>query len=343
MDFTRFMTSERAPILQVAKSTGAAIATWFICVLIYPEQIPIFGAIAALICVQENVSQSLTRGLERMVGVVVGVTVALGATLLFGTPSWLFIVAILVALGVGWLLKMSTGSSNQIAITTLLMIALGGSSVMYGVERIIETLIGAAIGVTVNALVVAPVKVTPAREAINTFGYEASIAIDRLADALSEPRDKAWLTEMLLNARLLSAQRNNISNVKARAYESLQLNPRATKYRAELKQDEELLRRLDPIVSQIAGMTRAVYDNYDEELLTDPGVQGMTTELRKTAHDLRRLISPEHVRDADATTEPITALTAPFTILEPNSKHWILIGSLMEDLRRLRNRVLTGE
>lgn len=343
MDFSRFIAAERAPIIQVVKSTAAAVVAWFVCVLIYPEQIPIFGAIAALITVQENVSQSLTRGLERMVGVVIGVTVALGAAALFGATSWLFIVAILVAISLGWLLRMSSGSTNQVAITALLMIALGGTSVHYGLERIVETLIGAAIGIAINALIVAPVKITPAREAINTLGYEASIALERVADALSEPRDNAWLTEMRLNARLLLVQREKISQLKQKAYESLQLNPRGQRYRAQLVQDDELLRKLDPIVNQVVGMTRAIYDNYDPELVDDPGVQGMTEEMRKAAHDLRRLLTPELVKYADADTKPLPALTAPYTIPTPNPKHWVLIGSLLEDLRRLRNRILTGE
>jgi len=343
MDLSRFITAERAPVIQVAKSTAAAVLAWFICVLIFPEQIPIFGAIAALITVQENVSQSLTRGIERVIGVIVGVSVALAAALVFGTSNWLFVVAILVSISVGWLLKMSSGSTNQVAISALLMIALGGSSLLYGFERIVETVIGAIIGFTINALVVAPVKIDPAREAINTLGYEASLALERLADALSEPRGSAWLHEMMLNARLLLAQRDRIGQITQKAFETLQLNPRAQRYRPQLEQEEALLRRLDPIVNQIVGMTRALYDNYEPELVDDPGIQGITVEMRKAAHDLRRLLNPEHIAYPDAQTEPVPALTAPYTIPKPNPKYWVLIGSLLEDLRRLRNRILTGD
>lgn len=343
MDFSRFVTAERTPLIQVVKSTAAAVTAWVICVLIFPGQIPIFGAIAALITVQENVSQSLTRGIERVIGVVVGVTVALGAAILFGATNWLFAVAIVVSIGLGWLFKMSGGSTNQVAITALLMIALGATSLSQGLERIVETLIGAVIGFTVNALIVAPVKIHPARAAINTLGYEASLGLERLADALSEPRDNPWMHEMMLNARLLLAQRNRISLLKQKAYETLQFNPRAQRYRLQLEQDERLLKRLDPIVNQIVGMTRALYDNYDEDLVEDRGIQGLTGEMRKAAHDLRLLVNPEHVQRPDAKTKPIPALTAPYTISQPNPKHWILIGSLLEDMRRLRNRILTGE
>ncbi|MFC7765496.1 FUSC family protein [Leucobacter soli] len=75
----RFTVAMRPPILQLMKAAGSAILTWFACLLLFPGELPIFGAIAALIVVQDNVDQSLTRGIERVVGVLIGVSVALGA------------------------------------------------------------------------------------------------------------------------------------------------------------------------------------------------------------------------------------------------------------------------
>jgi hypothetical protein len=36
----------------------------------------------------------------------------------------------------------------------------------------------------------------------------------------------------------------------------------------------------------------------------------------------------------------LPALTEPFTVLAPSPSHWILIGSLLEDLRRVREVVV---
>jgi hypothetical protein len=35
-------------------------------------------------------------------------------------------------------------------------------------------------------------------------------------------------------------------------------------------------------------------------------------------------------------------LTAPLSVAAPNSRHWVLIGSLVEDLRRIHDEI-TGE
>ncbi|MBC9935152.1 MULTISPECIES: FUSC family protein [unclassified Leucobacter] len=335
---SRFVASERAPLPQVLKASGAAVATWFVCLLIFPEQLPIFGAIAALLCVQESVNQSLTRGIERVVGVLLGVSVALGAGAIFGTQSWLFIAAILVAMTVGWALRMTSSSAVQIAITALLMIALGGQEFHYGVERLVETLIGAVIGVVVNALVVAPVRTSPVHQAVSGLVLETSAALDRLANALSEPRDEPWLDDMLTRARALQQDRTEVHALLRRARESLRLNPRGPKYRTLLAADDELFLRVQPIVTQVIGMSRALYDLYDTDLVTDPSVIGMVEEMRRAAHDLALLVRPDLPESEQPPQEP-PALTAPYTIPRPHPVHWMLIGSLMEDLRRIRQEI----
>lgn len=335
----RFRLPKRAPLLQVLKAAAAAILTWFICLLIFPEQLPIFGAIAALLCVQESVDQSLTRGVERVVGVLLGVSVALGAGAMFGPQSWLFVAAILVSMTVGWLLRMTNPSTNQIAISALLMIALGGLSVGYGVERLVETAIGAIIGVGINAVVVAPVRTTPVHGAIRELIAHATVALRRLAEALEEPRDADWIADMLRTARALQAERDDVHQLLRSARESLRLNPRGARYKAILEADDALFGRLQPIVSQILGMTRALSDHYGPGLVGDPQVVGMAAEMRRAAHDLA-LLGRDDLAVEGATEPP--ALTAPYVIAQPHPEYWQLIGSLMEDLRRVRGRI-TGE
>lgn len=334
----RFTVKVRPSWLQLAKAAAAAILTWFVCGAIFSEQLPLFGAIAALLVMQDNIDLSLTRGIERVVGVLIGVSVAMGAAALFGSQPWLFILAIIVAMAVGWLLRMTPSSANQVAISALLMIALGGSSLSYGIERLIETAIGATIGVLINMLVVAPVRTSSVRVALTELGTHSAAVLDRIADALAEPRDDAWLAEMLAEARSLQEERSRTHRLIRTARESLRFNPRSRNYREGLASDDELYQRLQRIVTQVIGMARALSDNYDPEIVQDPSVVGMVEEMRRAARDLARLVTP--VAEPEAMEPP--ALTTPFTITKPNPDHWVLIGSLMEDLRRVRGRI-TGE
>ncbi|MFC6355321.1 arabinofuranosidase catalytic domain-containing protein [Luethyella okanaganae] len=101
--------------------------------------------------------------------------------------SWVVLIAIVVAMLVAWILRTSPGTGNQIAISAMLVLALGSSSPEYAFARIVETLIGVAIGIIVNALIVPPVLVAPARRDLGLLGHELAASLDRLADALPEP------------------------------------------------------------------------------------------------------------------------------------------------------------
>lgn len=329
--------ARRAPLLQVVKSAAATITAWLLAGWIVPSQLPVFAAIAALLVVQPSINQSLSKALERSIGVIVGVLVAVALGLLFGSPSWLVLVAIVVAMLVAWMLRASTGTGNQIAISAMLVLALGTSSPEYAFARIVETLIGVAIGIVVNALIVPPVHTGPARRDLGLLGGEVAASLERLAAALAAPQTPAKLLELMLEVRLLRPMKDAAEAAITTGEESLTLNPRRSAHRGDLQEMRSLLDRLAPIVTQVIGMTRAYYDHYDDALADEPAVAAIAEQLRRAAHDVRLA-----VQLADVTSEPetltsaIPALTAPLVIAPPASGHWILIGSLMEDLRRIR-------
>lgn len=324
-------------MLQVVKSAAATITAWLLAGWIVPSQLPVFAAIAALLVVQPSINQSLSKALERSIGVIVGVLVAVALGLLFGSPSWLVLVAIVVAMLVAWMLRASTGTGNQIAISAMLVLALGTSSPEYAFARIVETLIGVAIGIVVNALIVPPVHTGPARRDLGLLGGEVAASLERLAAALAAPQTPAKLLELMLEVRLLRPMKDAAEAAITTGEESLTLNPRRSAHRGDLQEMRSLLDRLAPIVTQVIGMTRAYYDHYDDALADEPAVAAIAEQLRRAAHDVRLA-----VQLADVTSEPetltsaIPALTAPLVIAPPASGHWILIGSLMEDLRRIR-------
>jgi uncharacterized membrane protein YccC len=336
-----FRATRRVPILQVAKASAATIAAWLIASWLIPGPLPVFAAIAALLVVQPSVNQSFGKAIERSIGVILGVLVATAASLVFGTDSWIILVTIVIAILVAWALKMTPGTSNQVAISAMLVLALGSSSPQYAVDRILETLIGAAIGIVVNALIVPPVVVSPARRDLALLGGELAGSLDRLASALERPQMPADLQRLMVEARLMRPMRDAADASIATGEESLTLNPRRSAHRTELVEMRTLLDRLSPIVTQVIGMTRAFFDHYDAALADEPTVQAIAEQLRRAAHDVRLAV---HLADVDPEplTSAIPALTAPLVVSPPRSGHWILIGSLMEDLRRLRAALVEG-
>jgi uncharacterized membrane protein YccC len=334
-----FRASKRVPILQVAKASVATIAAWLVAGWLIPGPLPVFAAIAALLVVQPSVNQSFGKAIERSIGVILGVVIATGISFAFGQSSWIILLAIVVAMLVAWALKMTPGTSNQVAISAMLVLALGSSSPEYALDRVLETLIGAAIGIVVNALIVPPVALTPARRDLALLGGELAASLDRLASALETPQSAAGLQQLMVEARLMRPMRDAADASIATGEESLTLNPRRSAHRTELAEQRTLLERLSPIVTQVIGMTRAFFDHYDEALADEPTVQAIAEQLRRAAHDVRLAV---HLADVDP--EPMTsalpALTSPLVVSPPKSGHWILIGSLMEDLRRIRGELV---
>lgn len=345
MDVTAgIRSSQRTPILQVAKSAVATSAAWLIAGALIPGQPPVFAAIAALLVVQPSVNQSLLKAIERSVGVITGVLIASVLGLAFGSGTWVILLATLVAQMVAWSLKMTAGTSNQVAISALLVLALGTATPSYALDRVLETLIGAVIGILINLALVPPVLVAPAREAVTALGDEVATSLERLADALETPQRPEDLTSLLIQARLMKPMRASADRAIDAAADSLSLNPRARRRRDELAGVRALLERTGPIVTQTIGMTRAFCDHYDPTIADEPTVRAIAEQLRRAAHDVRLDVRRT---DAGATVagaggvgagvnEP-AALTQPLRVAAPSREHWVLIGSLLEDLRRIHD------
>ncbi|MGR0221428.1 FUSC family protein [Agromyces sp. ZXT2-6] len=338
----RFRATKRAPLLQVLKSAVATVAAWLVAGWLIPGPLPVFAAIAALLVVQPSVNQSFGKAVERSVGVIAGVVIASALGMVFGPAGWVVLAAIVAAILIAWALRMTTGTSNQVAISAMLVLALGGTSPEYALDRVIETLIGAAIGIVVNVLIVPPVLVAPSRDHLARLGGELAASVDRLAAALESPQSSADLTGLMIEARLMRPMRDQADAAIAEAEESLTLNPRRSAHRGDLAEQRRLLNRLSPIVTQVVGMTRAYVDHYDDGLCDEPTVRAIGEQLRRVAHDVRLAV---HLADVEPQpmTSAVPALTAPLVVSPPKSDHWILVGSLLEDLRRIREELLLDE
>lgn len=337
---TTLVIARRSPLLQVLKTSVAAVIAWVVAGFVVQQPLPIFAAIAALLVVQPSVTQSIEKGLERSIGVVAGVVIALGAGQIFGTSSWVILMVIVLAVVVAWALKLSAGSANQIPISAMLVIALGGQNAEYAVDRIIETIIGAMIGLIVNLAIVAPVIVSPAHTAVLLLTKHTAAALESLASALRVPKTDAELDVLLADSRHLKELRDAASAALRKGADSLTLNPRRSKHHRILHRDRELFAMLTVLVTRTLGMARAIHDRYDSDLANDPAALSIAQELERAAHDLRLRGRSPSEREAAPPTRELLTLTAPLTVLTPHPQHWILIGSLLEDVRRVHEEIV---
>lgn len=328
--------------MQTVKTSVAVALAWLVSQLLLPGDLPIFAAIAALLVVQPSVNQTLGRAIERTSGVIGGVIIASTIGFFLGQSSWVVLGTVIVSIMVAWALRLSPVSASQIPISAMLVLALGATTPGYALDRIYETFIGAGIALIVNAVVVPPVLIRPASDAVDLVAREVAETFDRIARALRTSQRPADLLELMITARLLRPMLESADKAIVQAEESLMLNPRRAKLRQALEADREMTKRLPTLVTRAIGMTRALHDHYDDSLQYEPSLQAFSRELGRAAHDLRLLTRQEG--DASAIPGPpapeVPALTSPLRIVTPHPDHWILIGSLMEDLRRVREEIV---
>ncbi|WP_231556450.1 aromatic acid exporter family protein [Cryobacterium sp. MLB-32] len=324
------------------KTSVAVALAWLASQLLLPSDLPIFAAIAALLVVQPSVNQTLGRAIERTSGVIGGVIIASTIGFFFGQSSWVVLGTVIVSITVAWALRLSPVSASQIPISAMLVLALGATTPGYALDRIYETFIGAGIALIINAVIVPPVLIRPASEAVSLLAREVAETFDRIARALRTPQRPADLMELMIKARLLRPMLESAERAILQAEESLMLNPRKAKLRLDLDADRAMTKRLPTLVTRAIGMTRALHDHYDDSLQYEPSLQAFSTELVRVAHDLRLLTRGDGEGSAaPALPAPeVMALTAPLQIVTPHPDHWILIGSLMEDLRRVREEIV---
>jgi len=334
--------SSRSPFLQVVKTSIAAILAWVTCMIVLNQPLPIFAAIAALLVVAPSVNQSVSKGIERSIGVIVGVLLAYAAGYAFGHSTIVVLSVIVISLLLAWAFRLSLGSANQIPISAMLVLALGLQTPGYAVNRIIETVIGAAIGLLVNVLVIPPVLFRPAHAAVTGLATEIAALLRDLAEVLRTPSTMAEVEGVLLRARTLRGLRDAAAASVAGAEESLMLNPRGGRHRRTLELDKRFLVSLTVLSARVPGMARAVRDRYDPSLASDAVVRSIALELDRASHDLLLLAKTtiEDDRRSAPLAAELPALTAPLMVSRPDPDNWILVGFLLEDLRRVRDEIV---
>lgn len=334
---------KRLPVLQMLKTIAAALAAWYLTILVVPSEKPIFAVMAAIIVVQPSVNASLGRALERSIGTILGVVVALGASMAFGAPAWLVLLAISLAVVIGWLFKFTPATSNQIAISAMLVIAIGAATPEYALHRIIETLIGVVVGLVINAIIVPPVALKPAIDATANLTDNIASVLEDLGAVLTRRTSATVIESVYLRSRELRSELNAARATVERAQESLRFNIMRGRKSREIDSYSAFLDLDAVLVTRTISLARAVRDHYDISLTTEPAIREIADQLGRAGHDLRL-----RARDAQlpAVTIPhpptseMPALTAPIHLSAPAGANWVLVGFLLESLRRVRAEIM---
>ena len=272
----------------IARLTVTAVVAFVVARLLTHTTSPILAPLTALLVVQVTLYQTFRSALQRVASVVLGVLLALGLSGLLGFTWWSLGITIAAALTVGYALRLGD-SILEVPISAMLILSLPTETAV--AQRILATLIGAATGLLSN-LVVAPLRLQPAEEAIDEISRRLAGLLDQMANDLAAgagpERTGAWVAR----ARRLTAEFEHVERALGQAEESVRLNPRGTTVidpRVYLRRRLETLERA---TLTIRGIARSLNDSVgiDGEVnpVRDvPATQRIADVLRELAAALR--------------------------------------------------------
>ncbi|NYD38111.1 FUSC family protein [Actinomycetospora corticicola] len=168
------------PVLQCALAAGAAFA---IARHVVGHPVPFFAPIACVLVLGISLTNRLRRSVELAVGVSVGVGVGDAIVLVIGSGWWQIAVVVALALLVALLFDVGALLLNQAAVSAVLVATLQPPGTSAAFSRWLDTLIGAALGLLVAAVLPSN-PLTAARRTVDTLLDELSEALRGAAESL---------------------------------------------------------------------------------------------------------------------------------------------------------------
>ncbi len=237
--------------LPPAKAAIAAGLSWWLAVLAFGSHQPCFASLAAILSLQVTVYETLAFGAQRILGVVLGI--ALSLLLVHWLRAGAAAVGLLVFLGmaVSSLLGFRARAATQVGVSGLLVLALGGRP-EYAAARLMETVLGALVGVAVQALLWPPDPTPSALQAVAALGR----AIERELGNLSAEKRPAESGRVLALARQAAEAQAAVTLAR----QSLRLNPLRRGRAKDARRLEIAFAALERVAIEVRGMGRSLRD-----------------------------------------------------------------------------------
>ncbi|MFF4394284.1 aromatic acid exporter family protein [Streptomyces sp. NPDC001480] len=350
---SRFVRRRRDPVVvQALRSAVAASIAYVIALRLSPEPAPLTAPLTALLVVQVTFYATLTNGIRRVNAVVAGVLVAIAFSLLVGLTWWSLALLIVAALAVGHLVRVDEYVA-EVAISAMLV--LGVTTIGYTAwARIVETLIGAIVGMGCNLLLAPPVWVGKAGESIEGLARRLRRLMLRVGEEAATQTPVEETTARLYEARRLDHEITEVDAELRQAEDSLRLNPRVKEgllHRVVLRTGLDTLEICTVVLRVLARSFTDLAKSRDPEPLFTPetgaAVQQLLSEIADAVVSFAVLVTTDLSQNAESAEARLTAElhTAAATRdklalalradAERDPRHWQLLGAVLTEVNRI--------
>jgi hypothetical protein len=253
----------RSAVLRAGRISGASVAAFLVAEAVgLQDPPPLIAALTALLVVQATLASTLVNGIQRVLSVVAGVALAVLFVSVVGLSWWSLGALVAASIVVGQVLRLGP-HLLEVPISAMLVLGVGYSAgaESVGAGRIVETLVGAAVGVLVNVAFPPAVQTRYAGRAVEKFAEEIAGLLAGAADALAagavEPEQAArWLDD----ARRLNRHAPRVDRALEHAEESRRLNVRALGTPRSERSLRDGLDGLEHTSVSVRTLFRALYD-----------------------------------------------------------------------------------
>jgi Aromatic acid exporter family member 1 len=176
----------RSAAFRAARLTGASVAAYLVAeALGLDNPPPLVAALTALLVVQATATGTVFSGVERVASVLVGVAIAVGFAFFVGLTWWSLGILVAAAIVVGQLLRLGP-NLIEVPISAMLVLGVGftAGAEAAAMSRLIETLIGATVGVLVNVAFPPAARSRYAGQAVQRLAEEIAALLEEAADGM---------------------------------------------------------------------------------------------------------------------------------------------------------------
>ncbi|MER8010570.1 MULTISPECIES: FUSC family protein [unclassified Streptomyces] len=345
-------------VVQTLRSAVAATVAYVVALRLSPEAAPLTAPLTALLVVQVTLYATLTNGIRRVNSVVAGVLVAIAFSQLVGLTWWSLALLIVAALAVGRLVRVEE-YVPEVAISAMLVLGVTtvGDTAW---ARIVETLIGAVVGMACNLLLAPPVWVDEAGESIEGLARRVRQLMLRMGEEASGRTPVEHATERLHEARRLDHDIVEVDAALRQAEDSLRLNPRVREgllHRVVLRTGLDTLEICTVVLRVLARTFTDLAKERDPEPLfareTGAAVERLLSEIADAVVSFAVLVTTSvsvsaesaearlaaELRQAGTTRDKLAQLL--LEEVQRDARSWQLHGAVLTEVNRILDEMDT--
>src|SRR6478735_95861 len=172
-------TRLRPAAVEIGRLTAAAVISYLLTLLVSPDSADLTAPLTALLVVQVSTVGTLRMSLVRVGAVLTGVLVAVGVSSFLGLSWWSLAIVVAASLLLAKVLRLGA-QSVETPISAMLILAVSTPGVA-GEVRVLNTLIGAVVGVGFSVLFPVAIPNRRAHDAVRRVARSQAALLDEVA------------------------------------------------------------------------------------------------------------------------------------------------------------------